>query len=100
MQNITIILLGMAVLACTSTRSSDNIRLSRLQHLNGWQKLFGVVAFVMALLIIFNPEFLALGIIGDAGFFDILILALSLQMRVFAVRAFHSCADMLSRSMQ
>jgi len=97
MQKVTIILLGLAVFVYASTWSLDKTKLSRFQHLKGWQKLFGVLAIVVALLIILNPEFLALGLIGDTAFFDMLVLALSLQMRVFALRAFRSCVDMLSR---
>ncbi len=100
MHKITIILLGLAVLAYASTRSPDKTKPSRFQHLKGWQKVFGVLAVVVALLIILNPEFLALGLIGDTAFFDILVLALSLQMRVFALRAFRSCVDVLSRGVR
>jgi hypothetical protein len=96
MQKITIILLGLALLACASTRSPDRTRRSRFQHLKGWQKLFGVLAVILTLLIILNPEFLALGLIGDTAFFDILVFALSLQMHGLATRAFHRCVEVLS----
>ena len=60
----TIILLGMAMLLCASTRPAGKSRPSRFQHLKGWEKLFGILAVVMTLLIILNPEFLALGLVG------------------------------------
>jgi uncharacterized membrane protein YkgB len=100
MQNVTIILIGLVILAYASTRSPNKTKLSRFQHLKGWQKLFGVLAVVMALLILLNPEFLALGLIGDTALFDMLVLALSLQSRTVALRAFHGCVDMLSRGMR
>jgi hypothetical protein len=100
MQNITIILFGLAMLAYASTRSPAKIKLSRFPHLKGWQKLFGGVAVVMTLLIILNPEFLALGLLGDTAFFDMLVLALSLQTHVVAVRAFRRGVDLLSKGVR
>jgi hypothetical protein len=97
MQKATIILLGLALLAYASTRSPDKTKLPRFPHLKGWQKIFGVLAVILTLLIILNPEFLALGLLGDTAFFDFLVLALSLQVHVFATRAFHSCVEVLSR---
>jgi hypothetical protein len=100
MQNVTIILFALGMLAYASTRSLDKTKVSRFQHLKGWQKLFGALAVILALFIILNPEFLALGLLGDTAFFDILVLALSLQMRALAIRAFHGCVDVLSRGMR
>ncbi len=42
--------------------------------------MLGLVAIILAVLILFTPEFLALGLLGDASFFDVLVMALSLQM--------------------
>ena len=61
------------------------------QHLKGSQKALGPVAFVGVLLIMINPEFLALGLLGDAAFFDMLVLALTLQMHQLAVQAWRRC---------
>jgi hypothetical protein len=77
----------------------DKIKLLRFRHLNGWQKLIGVLAVVMALLIILNPEFLVLGLMSDTVFFEMLVFALSLHLRQLAVRGFHSCVGLLSRGM-
>src|SRR5581483_12166261 len=52
----------------------------KFEHLSGWQKMLGLVAIILAVLILFTPEFLALGLLGDASFFDVLVMALSLQM--------------------
>lgn len=100
MKRATIILLGLAMLAYASIRSPDKTKLTWFQHLKGWQKIFGVVAVILTLLIVLNPEFLALGLLGDTAFFDMLVLALSLQMHVFAARVFHSCVNGLSRGVR
>src|SRR5262245_18231647 len=70
-------------------RSPFKPKLFCFQHLEGWRKVLGVLAIVMTLLIVLNPEFLALGIIGDAAFFDVLVLAISLQLQVYVVRVVH-----------
>jgi hypothetical protein len=59
--------------------------------------VLGVVAAILALLILLNPEFLALGFLGDAAFFDMLVLAMSLQMHTFAAGAFRACVKALSK---
>jgi hypothetical protein len=81
MQKGTIILLSLA-LAATAFARSQRSKPAWFRHLKGWQKLLGVVALVTALIILLNPEFLALGLLGDSAFFDMLALALSVQMLV------------------
>ena len=44
------------------------------------------MATVAALLVVINPEFLALGILGDSTFFDLLALAIGLQLQVVLSR--------------
>jgi hypothetical protein len=51
------------------------------EHLRGWQIIFAAAAFVAVLLMMLNPEFLALGLLGDTAFFDVLVLAFGLQFR-------------------
>lgn len=46
-----------------------------------WQVLIGMVAGIFALLIIMNPELLALGVLGDATFIDLLVLAIGIPMQ-------------------
>lgn len=46
-----------------------------------WPALIGIVASIFALLIIMNPELLALGVLGDATFIDLLVLAIGIQMQ-------------------
>jgi hypothetical protein len=98
MQKLTIILFALVMLACARTRSADRTRLTWLQRFEGWQKVLGAVAIILALLIILNPEFFALGIIGDTAFFDMLALALALQMHTFVARAIRLCITVTSRS--
>jgi hypothetical protein len=90
MQRTTIILLCLAIVAFAYVRDRKRNKPAWFQHLTGWQKLFGLIAFILALLIIINPEFLAIGLLGDATFFDMLVLALSLQMLVYVKWAWHS----------
>ena len=72
------------ILACLALMAFAFIRRSRrwFEHLSGWQKLFGVIAVLLAVLILINPDFLALGLMGDATFFDVFVMALSIQMLV------------------
>jgi hypothetical protein len=100
MQNITIIVLGLVVFAYASTRAQARNKRSRFQHLKGWQKIFGVLAVILTLLIILNPELLALGLLGDTAFFDMLVLALSLQMHTFVTGAFRRGVAVVSRGLR
>jgi len=100
MRKVIIILLGLAVLAYASNRLPGKTKLSRFLHLKGWQKIFGALAVILALLIVLDPEFLAFGLIGDTGFFDLLIFTLSLQIHMLAVAAFRSCIGALSRGVR
>ncbi len=90
MQTTRLILFGLALLAFGLTRT-------RSQPLRGWQKLFGVIAVVFATLMLLQPEFLALGLLGDTAFFDLLVLALGLQMHSFFSCAVRSTAFVLGR---
>jgi len=85
------------MLAYAGSRSPDKTRPSRFQHLKGWQKIIGFLAILLTLLIILNPDTLALGLFGDSAFFDIMVLALSAQISVFSTSAFHKCVDVLSK---
>ena len=100
MKRVSIILLGLAILAYASTRSPGKTKSSRFLHLKGWQKIFGILAIILTLLIILSPEFLALGLIGDTAFFDLMVLALSLQMHLFATRSFRSFVDVASKGVR
>jgi hypothetical protein len=91
-------LFGLAlVLACVMTRAEDRNKPAWAQRLKGWHTVFGVIAFILTLLIVLTPEFFALGLLGDAAFFDMLVLALSLQLHSFAARACRVCLNMVAR---
>ena len=100
MQITPIILFGLVIIAFASTWSPDRMKPTWSRHLSGWQKLFGMVAFVAAILIIINPEFLALGLLGDTAFFDLLVFAISLQLQSFVARALRNCATELPKAVQ
>ena len=83
MRTTIIILVGLAIVAVAFVRDKKRTRPAWFQQLKGWQKLFGLIAVLLAVLILINPDFLALGLLGDTTFFDVLVLALSLQMLMF-----------------
>jgi hypothetical protein len=56
-----------------------------MHRLTSWQMLIGLVAVIMGTVIVMTPEFYALGILGDSAFFDILVLAISFQLRGIAL---------------
>jgi hypothetical protein len=94
------ILLGSAILAYAFTRVLDKIQPAGSQPLKWWQKLAGGVAVILAVLIVINPEFLALGLLGDAAFFDALVLLFSLQLQMVGARVWHGVGAMFSRTMR
>ncbi|MGO8764786.1 MAG: hypothetical protein ACLQSR_06585 [Limisphaerales bacterium] len=100
MQEKIIILLGLAIMVWAFARRPMRIKPAWFGHLNGWQKLFGLIAVILAVLILINPEFLALGLLGDTAFFDMLVFALSLQMLVFVQTAWRSIGTALARSLR
>jgi hypothetical protein len=57
-----------------------------IYRLSWWQMLIGLIATASALLIVMNPEFLALGLLGDSAFFDILVLAIGIQLQTILAR--------------
>lgn len=80
-------MVALAILGYAINRALARRPRERFQQLQGWQKLLGFVALLAALLMIVNPEFLALGLVGDAAFFDALVLLLSLQLQALSGRA-------------
>ena len=89
---------GLALLACAFFRVPPRTKPAWSPRISGWQKLLGVVAFILALLMVLNPEFLALGLLGDTAFFDLLVLLLSLQLQTFAARAWHAVRVVFSKT--
>lgn len=99
MQKLIVILLSLALGAIALARLLRN-KPALFQNLKGWQKLLGLIAIVMALIILLNPEFLALGLLGDTAFFDMLALALSVQMLVSVRWAWHHFSQGFVRTMR
>ena len=81
-----LILIALAIVACACFRPQVSRRPARAVRFRGWQKVLSVVAFIAALLIAINPEFLALGLLGDAAFFDALVVLLTLQLHHGGIR--------------
>jgi hypothetical protein len=96
MQVSPILIFGL-ILAYAFIQTSDKSKqMAPAEPLRLWQSLAGAIAIVMALLIIMNPEFLALGLLGDTAFFDLLVLALSLQLQDLAAQAWHRASTTVS----
>jgi hypothetical protein len=96
-QMIPIMVLGLAMVAYLYTRTPARIKPAGSRNLKGWHKLFGAVALILAVLIVVNPEFLALGLLGDTAFFDALVLLLGLQLQMIAAQAWTWCRAVSSR---
>ncbi|CAN5877151.1 hypothetical protein BH11VER1_BH11VER1_20220 [soil metagenome] len=98
MQTQLIILLGMVIiLVIAFNQGPARAKRQWWQHLKGSQKLLGLAAFVGVLLIMMNPELVALGLLGDAAFFDMLVLVLTLQMHERVVWVWQRCVALVSR---
>ncbi len=94
------VLLGVVIIVLALIRTPGRSNAGWSQYLRGWQRLFGVVALVMALLIVLNPEFLALGLFSDTAFLDVLVLAMSLRMHMVAVRTCRWCVTVVASGMR
>jgi len=81
MQTSPDILFGLALFAFALSLLPDKHRPAWIHRLTTWQLLIGLVALIVAALIVVTPEFYALGILGDSAFFDILVLAITFQLR-------------------
>lgn len=86
----TIALFGFLILVAFAAKGGSNkIGPTWFKHLTGSQKVWGLGAVILAMFIMLNPELLVLGLLGDAAFFDLLVLALSLQLRSVGFRVWH-----------
>ena len=77
---------GLALFVFALTFLPDKYRPTWIHRLNSWQALIGLVAVIAATLIVMTPEFYALGVLGDSTFFDLLVLAISLQLHMIGSR--------------
>src|SRR5690242_19000560 len=78
--------IGLTLLVFALALVPDKYKPKWIYRLNWWEALIGLVATVAALLIVMNPEFLALGVMGDSAFFDILAFAIGIQLHVIMSR--------------
>jgi hypothetical protein len=90
------ILIGLGMLAFASFRMLKRINPKYSRSLKWWQKLLGVVAALLVVFIIINPEFAALGLLGDTAFVDLLVLMLSLHLQSITVQVRRRMDPMLS----
>jgi hypothetical protein len=74
------IITGFALLVFAWAIGQGKYKPAWLRNAGWWQISVGLVAAVAALLIVVNPEFYILGILGDSMFFDLLVLAISTQL--------------------
>jgi hypothetical protein len=86
MQTTPSIIFGLALFAYASIWVPDKYKPTWTHRLGSWQTLIGLVAVIAAILIMMNPEFYALGILGDSAFFDLLVLAITCQLHMFSSR--------------
>jgi len=100
MHNTTVIIIGIALFACALARTRHECQPAWAQRPKSWQTLIGVVAVIVALLIVINPELYALGIFGDAAFFDLLVLTISLQLQTVISRAWFMGAAWLANRLR
>ena len=63
------IIFGLALFVFALTFLPDKYRPAWIHRLTSWQVVVGLAAFVVATVIVMTPEFYALGILGDSGFF-------------------------------
>src|ERR1039457_6101827 len=81
MQVSPTIIFGLALFVLVLAFLPEKYRPTWIHRLTSWQVIIGLVAFVVATVIVMTPEFYALGILGDSAFFDLLVLAISFQLR-------------------
>jgi hypothetical protein len=81
MQVSPTIIFGLALFVFVLAFLPDKYRPTWIHRLTSWQVLIGLVAVIMATVIVMTPEFYALGILGDSAFFDLLVFAISFQLR-------------------
>src|SRR4051812_49433110 len=98
MQKVLIIVAGLALLAfAVNSKETRRRKPAWAERFQGWHKIFGILAVIAAFFILLNPELLALGIFGDAAFFDLLVLGLGLQLQGQVLHFARSTMTVLSK---
>ncbi len=67
MQMTPLIIFGLALFAYALTRMPDKYRPTWSHRLDSLQVSISIVAIIMVILIVMNPEFYALGVLGGLG---------------------------------
>ena len=100
MQPISNILIVLALFTCVCIRRMNEVGAGTSAQLRWWQKLAGVVSLLCVVLIALNPEFWALGLLGDTAFFDLFVLVLSIQLQMTLAWAWGWFGASLSRGLR
>ena len=91
----TIVAIGLMILACVFIRLSRGNNTSWRQGSKRPYTLLGIaVLLILPLLILVNPELLALGFLGDAAFVDLLVLLIGLQFKMVTTQV-RSCVTVV-----
>ena len=90
------IIIGLALLTYALTRLPAKYCPGGANRRNAWRKLIGLVAVIGAILIVMNPEFYALGILGDSAFFDFLVVVIGLQLQMIGTNLVNLVVKWLS----
>ncbi len=99
--NILIIVAILAwILAWICIRRSSGLKSVTFEKLSWWQKLVGIVALLCVVVVAVNPEFWALGLLGDTTFFDMFVLLMSIQLQMTLVWVWGWGRTLLSRGLR
>lgn len=91
------LIIGLALFIWALNRVPEKYKPVLSQRLKSWRTVIALLAIIMALFIVLNPELYPLGILGDSAFFDLMVLGLSLQMQESATRVWRRLGILLAR---
>ena len=69
-------------------------------QLGRWKYVLFAFAAIVTILAILNPEYLVLDLLGDAAFFDLFVLALTLQLHMLTTGAWQQIDRALCRGLR
>jgi len=90
----------LTLLALALTRLPGKYKPVWTDRLYSWQTLIGWVALIAAMVIMMNPEFYALGLLGDSAFFDLLVLAIACQLNMISSRIWRQIVAVICKVRQ
>src|SRR4051794_11787411 len=94
------ILIILAILVWICIRRSSGLKSANSDKLRWWQKLVAIVALLCVVMIAVNPEFWALGLLGDTTFFDVFVLLMSIQLQMTLVWVWRWGGEFFSRALR